>query len=240
MLGRKLLALDFTFAERFASFDNPAWLIFLAAITFTLFEPMQAAAATLLLVDGRVRQEGLDLLAAVQQLPARGRTRGAQNAALVFLCLLLGGTAARAQAPEKRGVTFAASPAPGVGGGAVRVRSAEDLKEGLDAADSLSAAEEAKLQRLLRTVEGLANDKEDCEAATETLQQGLALAQETAALEQATPDARTASARARDILSRPEFSETPAPSPEKGSRTRPCPPSRPVGGSASRTGWESS
>ena len=81
---------------------QPGLAIFLAAITFTLFEPIKAAAATLLLVDGRVRQEGLDLLAAVQQLPARGRTRGVQNAALVFLCFVLGGTAARAAAPRRR------------------------------------------------------------------------------------------------------------------------------------------
>ncbi|WP_224369393.1 DUF4129 domain-containing protein [Hyalangium versicolor] len=207
MLGRKLVGIDFTFAERFASLDNPSWLIFLAAVTFTLFEPIKAATATLLLVDGRVRQEGLDLLAAVQQLPARGKARSLQSAALVFLCVLLGGSVAKAQESE---------PAP-IPRSQLRQRleavavacegDSEDLKEDLDAANALSDAEAAKLQRLLRTVENLAQDGEDCETASLTLRQGLAQARETAALEKAAPDARAASARAREILARPEFSD---------------------------------
>ncbi|HYO69966.1 MAG TPA: DUF4129 domain-containing protein, partial [Archangium sp.] len=70
-VGRKLIGIDLTFAERFASLDNTAWAVFLASATFTLFEPLRAATSTLLLVDGRVRQEGLDLLASVQRLPTR-------------------------------------------------------------------------------------------------------------------------------------------------------------------------
>jgi hypothetical protein len=80
-VGRKLLGLDLTYLDRFASLDNSAWLLFLVAVTFTLFEPLRAATATLLLVDGRVRLEGLDLLAAVQRLPGR-------KAALLVLALL--------------------------------------------------------------------------------------------------------------------------------------------------------
>lgn len=104
-VGRKLLGIDLTFAERFASLDNTSWLVFLVAVTFTLFEPLRAATSTLLLVDGRVRQEGLDLLAAAQQLPTRTpATRGsARTAALVLLAVLgtcLLGTPARAQSPE--------------------------------------------------------------------------------------------------------------------------------------------
>ncbi|MFY0574377.1 DUF4129 domain-containing protein [Cystobacter fuscus] len=75
-VGRKLLGIDLTFAERFASLDNPSWDVFLVAVTFTLFEPLRAATASLLLIDGRVRQEGLDLLAAVQQLPVRKSALG--------------------------------------------------------------------------------------------------------------------------------------------------------------------
>jgi hypothetical protein len=63
-------------------------------------------------------------------------------------------------------------------------------------------------------VEQQAHDDEDCAKAAVTLEQGLALARQTAALEQAAPDARAASARARDILARPEFAEAP-PAPEK-------------------------
>jgi len=209
-LGRKLLAIDLTFAERFASLDNASWVTFLAALTFTLFEPIKAATATLLLVDGRVRQEGLDLLAAVQQLPARGRARSVQSAALVFLCMLLGGTVARAQDSEE------SLPRPELRQRLEAVAQhcnyeGEDLQEGLDAADSLSQAEAAKLQRLLRTVEHLAHADEECEEAVAVLEQGLALTQQTASIEQSAPDSRTAAARARDILSRPEFAEAPPP-----------------------------
>jgi hypothetical protein len=210
-LSRKLLAVDFTFAERFASFDNPSWLFFLASLTFSLFEPIKAATATLLLVDGRVRQEGLDLLAAVQQLPERskkGRTAH-PAAAIVLLCVLFGGTAARAQepAPEPESVPE------------LRLRleavaeecefSKEQLDEDWEAASSLSPAEQAKLGRLVRTVENLAYDGEDCEKATQAMEQGLALARQTAQLEQATADSQAAAARARDILSRPEFADAP-------------------------------
>ena len=96
-LGRQLVGIDLTFAERFASLDNPPWLVFLAATTFALFEPLRAATATLLLVDGRVRQEGLDLLAAVQQLPERSTKRGALSSKGVAAALLF------ASGPAPRG-----------------------------------------------------------------------------------------------------------------------------------------
>ncbi|HEX8706040.1 MAG TPA: DUF4129 domain-containing protein [Myxococcaceae bacterium] len=209
-LSRKLLAIDFTFAERFASFDNPSWLFFLAAVTFSLFEPIKAATATLMLVDGRVRQEGLDLLAAVQQLPERGKGRAAQqSAAAVLVCLLLGGTVARAQEPEE-------APASELRQRLELVAedcefSKEQLAEELEAVSSLSQAEQAKLGRLVRTVENHAYEGEDCEKATQAMEQGLALARQTVQLEQATADSQAASARARDILSRPEFAVAPPP-----------------------------
>jgi hypothetical protein len=209
-LSRKLLAIDFTFAERFASLDNPSWLFFLAAVTFSLFEPIKAAIATLMLVDGRVRQEGLDLLAAVKQLPERGKGRAAhRSAAVVLLCLLFGGTAARAQEPEQVPVSELRQRLESVA--ETCEFSNEQLSEDLDAASSLSQAEQAKLGRLVRTVENLAYDTEDCEQATQAMEQGLALARQTAQLEQATEDSQAAAARARDILSRPEFANTPPP-----------------------------
>ncbi|SEK54847.1 protein of unknown function [Stigmatella aurantiaca] len=205
-MGRQLLALDLTFAERFASIDNPVWLTFLGALTFTLFEPLQAATASLLLVDGRVRQEGLDLLAAVQQLPARGAARApGRSGALVLLGLVLGPSLARAEAPPPRPELLQ------------RLREvasecdygSEGLEEAEGTVSALSTAEQQKFQRLLHAVEKKAHQDEDCEAATELLQLGLEQATETVALESARPDARSASAKARDILSRPEFSATP-------------------------------
>jgi hypothetical protein len=205
-LGRKLLALDLTFAERFASIDNPVWLAFLGALTFTLFEPLQAATASLLLVDGRVRQEGLDLLAAVQQLPARGAARASsQSVALVLLGLVLSPALARAEAPPPRPELLQ------------RVRAAiaacdeeeQGLEEALDTVSALSPAEQQKFQRLLQSVEKKLHQDEDCEAGSELLHLGLEQATETVALESARPDARSAAAKARDILSRPEFSTAP-------------------------------
>ncbi|MDC0714773.1 DUF4129 domain-containing protein [Stigmatella sp. ncwal1] len=208
-LGRRLLALDLTFLERFASIDNPVWLAFLGALTFTLFEPLKAATASLLLVDGRVRQEGLDLLAAVQQLPVRSAARTVnRGGALVFLGFLLGATTVRA-----------APPAPSEAPSELLQRmesvatdceyDSEHLEEDFAAVSSLSAAEQQKFQRLLRAVEKKAYEGEDCEAASETLRQGLEQAAETRALESALPDSRAASAKARDILSRPEFAAAP-------------------------------
>ncbi|ADO70910.1 DUF4129 domain-containing protein [Stigmatella aurantiaca] len=209
-LGRRLLALDLTFLERFASIDNPVWLAFLGALTFTLFEPLKAATASLLLVDGRVRQEGLDLLAAVQQLPARGAARTVgRGGALAVLGLLLGATSVRAapsEAPSKAPSELLQrmeSVATDCGYGR------ESLDEDLATVSSLSTAEQQKFQRLLRAVEKKAYEGEDCEAASETLRLGLEQAVETVALESAPQEARAASAKARDILSRPEFAATP-------------------------------
>lgn len=87
-LGRKLVGLDLTYAQRFASLDNAEWITVVAALALTLFEPLRAAIASLMLIDGRVRQEGLDLLAAVEQLPKRRTARKPAAAALVVLALL--------------------------------------------------------------------------------------------------------------------------------------------------------
>jgi hypothetical protein len=201
-VGRKLLGIDLTFVERFASLDNAPWLVFLSAATFTLFEPLRAATATLLLVDGRVRQEGLDLLAAVQQLPSPRAARSA----LVLLALLGTGllaTPARAQQPE-----VLLSPE------AMEVRlgtladycDLEDwsTREWWQTFSSLSPAEAQKFQRLVRDVENEVYENEDC-GALDRLEQGVTLAKQTAELEKARADARAAQTHARDILARPEF-----------------------------------
>jgi len=198
-IGRKLLGIDLTFAERFASLDNAPWVVFLVAATFTLFEPLRAATATLLLVDGRVRQEGLDLLAAVQQLPSR-------KAALVALALLAAGllpTPARAQQPE--------APVSPVDLEQRMEQLAEycDLEEAStsqwrETFASLSPAEAQKFQRLVRGVEKGVYGDEDC-GALDRLEQGVTLARQAAELEKAQADARASQALAQDILARPEF-----------------------------------
>jgi len=216
VLGRKLAGIDLTFAERFASLDTPSWLLFLAALTFALFEPVRAATATLLLLDGRVRQEGLDLLAAVQQLPARhsGRPLGSRNAAMLALVLGLGlltASPARAQEDE------AARPPVALSRDAVeRLGAVAEACEGtgptgdtrFESLGSLGPTEANKLDRLVRTVERQAWDEEDCDSALASLERGLAQATQTVDA-QARVDARASTARAKDILARPEFAVAP-------------------------------
>ncbi|NVJ24965.1 DUF4129 domain-containing protein [Myxococcus sp. AM011] len=234
MMARKLVGVDLTFAERFASLDNVPWLLFLAAATFALFEPVRAATATLLLVDGRVRQEGLDLMASVQQLPTRdsGRLLGPRSAAVLVVALALGllvGTPARAQEDTE--------PRPPVTSGreaAKRLGQVSESCEGGEPSEdprferlgSLSAGERGKLDRLVRAVERQAYDDEDCASALATLERGLAQATGTVEA-QAQADARVASARARDILARPEFAV--APPKEAAETPEETPPPEPPG-----------
>ncbi|WIG96165.1 DUF4129 domain-containing protein [Myxococcus sp. SDU36] len=237
LLGRKLVGVDLTFAERYASLDNGQWLLFLAVTTFALFEPVRAATATLLLVDGRVRQEGLDLLASVQQLPSRdlgrplpppGATRGAAMLAVVLGLGLL--TAAPAQAQD----TEDAKPlAPtealrrlGEVAEACEAATAEDAAGLYAPLESLGPSEAVKLDRFVRRVERQAFDEEDCDKARATLTQGLTTLGATVDA-QAQADARAATARAKDILSRPEFAEA-APKAEKDA-PEPTAPSEPPG-----------
>ncbi|PTL80474.1 DUF4129 domain-containing protein [Vitiosangium sp. GDMCC 1.1324] len=217
-VGRKLIGIDLTFAERFASLDNASWVVFLVAVTFTLFEPLRAATATLLLVDGRVRQEGLDLLAAVQQIPSRSPATGtgARSAALVLLAFLgtcLLATPARAEQSEAPVSRAALQQRVEELAGACELEDSETV-EWKRTLTSLSQSEAQKLQRLVRDVEHEVYENEDCEA-VERLEQGLTLAAQTAELEKQQADARASQARARDILSRPEF-QVPDPEAPKG------------------------
>jgi len=210
-VGRKLLGIDLTFVERFASLDNTAWLVFLVAATFTLFEPLRAAAATLLLVDGRVRQEGLDLIAWVQQLPGR-------KAALV-LALVLG--------PGLFAPPAHAEEEPGLGERVEAVMGACEEAPGEDWAatlDALDADEARKFERLVRAVEKDVYEGEECEALGR-LERGVSLAAEaTAELERQRTEG--AQARARDILARPEF-QVPEPQEPRDEAQQPPPPEPP-------------
>ncbi|HEX8826088.1 MAG TPA: DUF4129 domain-containing protein [Archangium sp.] len=217
-IGRKLIGIDLTFAERFASLDNGPWVVFLVAATFTLFEPLRAATSTLLLVDGRVRQEGLDLLAAVQQLPSKAG-KGVK-AALVLLAVLVSGPLAT---PALAQDTEAAMTPVGMEERLSRLATHCELEEGDTESwrrtlASLSPAEAQKFQRLVRGVEREVYEGEDC-GALDRLEQGVSLANQTAALEKAQADARASQARARDILSRPEF-QVPEPQEAKQEGTK--------------------
>lgn len=211
-LGKSLLALDLTFVERFTSLDNATWVAALVATTFTLFEPLRAATATLLLIDGRVRQEGLDLLATLEQLPRRRKPRVPIAAAVALLFTLLP-VAARAQ-DDWSGVY---TP----GHRADEPATSQNLKQRLDsivvecdlsdrisadqldAAGRLSAEDQSSLSRFVARIERRVWDDEDCDAAASDLERGLELIGETRDLEQ--DSSITTRDDAKAILARPEF-----------------------------------
>ncbi|MFZ5441636.1 MAG: DUF4129 domain-containing protein [Myxococcota bacterium] len=184
-LGRGLFGFDVTFAERFASLDNPTWLASIAAIAFALFEPVRAATATLLLIDGRVRQEGLDLIAQVEQLPRRKKARGV-TLAITALTLLFAPAAFAQSALHQR---------------AVELAEACDMRVELAPLEQVPAEDQSSLSRLLSRVERRAFEGEDCDGAEADLREGLRLYAE--AREQ--PTQVDAQAKARQILERPEF-----------------------------------
>ncbi|MBK7860039.1 MAG: DUF4129 domain-containing protein [Archangiaceae bacterium] len=224
LVAARLLAFDVTFLSRFTSVDNPVWLAALAALTFSLFEPIRAASAALLLIDGRVRQEGLDLLTQLGQLPRRRPPRG-EVAAVTLLALLLTPALARAQDGDDWAGTWSpGQPRPGQVSTAMgqRLRAVVDdcglnarfTPQQLDAVDALPLTARAPLSRFVSRIERLAYDDEECDGAADELERGLKqisqVAQEPAAAA-ATRD------QARAVLERPEFAVDPPEQPKTDS-----------------------
>jgi hypothetical protein len=211
-LGKSLLALDLTFVERFTSLDNATWVAALVATTFALFEPLRAATSTLLLIDGRVRQEGLDLLATLEQLPRRRKPRAPIAAAVGLLFALLP-FAARAQDDWSGVYTPGHTEEPSANAQNLKDRLQDIVDEcdlsnqispdQLDAAGGLSAEHQSSLSRFVARIERRAWDDEDCEGAAADLRRGLALITQTQQLAQdSAPSTRD---EAKAILARPEF-----------------------------------
>lgn len=203
LLGRKLMGLNLTFLDRYASLDNPVWVVAVLAVAFALMEPLRAATAALLVVDGRVRQDGVDLQSAIAQLPKR-RTRGTGVAAALLLVLAWPGSGRAADpevVPSNRELTqrFQELVNDCAGGD-------EGLTAQVQRLPLLRSRENAALSRFLGEVEALAYDEEDCESAVVRLETGLPLITEVEErlAEGATPDPST---KAQEILARPEFQE---------------------------------
>ncbi len=199
-LANSLFGFDVTFVERFASLDNPAWLAVVAAVTFALFEPLRAATATLLLIDGRVRQEGLDLLAQVEQLPTRRKARGAGAVVALLLALVAWPAAAQPSAALERAQTLVDEC---------------EMSGNVDLGPlerQVPSEAQSALSRFLSRVERRVFEEDDCDAAEADLREGLRLYGEAQQAEDAEGDARAA---ANDILSRPEFRATPPPKAEE-------------------------
>jgi hypothetical protein len=214
----KLLALNVTFASRFASLDNPVWVAAVAALTFSLFEPVRAACASLLLIDGRVRQEGLDLVTQLEQLPHRKKPKAprATVAAGVLLAAVLMPKVARA------GDDWSGIYVPGMREAesstamSARLRAVVDdcnLSERfpageLNAVDELPETSQSALSRFVARVERIAYDDESCEGAEDELRRGLEQINQTVA------DTRQVKAEksrtdAQEVLGRPEFAVDP-------------------------------
>jgi hypothetical protein len=196
-LGPTILGLDVAWLNRFCSLSNPVWLACLAGLTFAVFEPIRAACATLLLIDGRVRQEGLDLLAQVEQLPKLGKS-GARLATLLVAALLLPAPAHASALRERLQKVL------------VRCEVEPEDAPDLSTVDALPAAAQAPLSRFVRRVEDLATEEQDCEGAVVELEAGV---EELARVAHApaTRSAADARAEAARVLARPEFQEPATP-----------------------------
>ncbi len=185
-LLHSLFGIEVTFLQRFTSPDNSVWLVTVLAMTFALFEPVRAACATLLLVDGRVRQEGLDLLAQLEQLPRRKKNRG------VLLAVALLALPAFAQSGLLRRAELVA----------------EDCEMELDLAPlerEVASRDQSALSRMLTRIERHVFEDDDCERAEGELRESLRLYDE--AVRAGPPIDARASVEA--ILKRPEFQATP-------------------------------
>jgi hypothetical protein len=224
-VGIKLLALDLTYVDRFIQPDNVSWAVALLLLTFTLFEPLRAATSTLLAIDGRVRQEGLDLRAALEQLPRRrsARPAGALASGAATLLLLLAPAAFAqeslegqtpieelppSEASQRLSKVWSHCASQTVEEGADAP--AEDLAPRLQQQGQLPQRERLALSRLVHELEYQAFEMGDCELVLSRLQHGLGLIEAAGATaEEASDAAAVARGKAKEILSRPEFRRAP-------------------------------
>ncbi len=103
LLGRSFFGLELALVDSFLSPDNVFVLLGVFLTALVLLEPLRAALAAVLFVDARVRQEGLDLRAAVDDALAGkpgAPVKAHAQAALVLVALsVLGAGTAHAQDP---------------------------------------------------------------------------------------------------------------------------------------------
>jgi hypothetical protein len=202
LLGQQLLALDLNFVARFTSLDNPTWMATVFVTAFSLLEPVRAAVGVLLMIDGRVRQEGLDLVSKVEQLPRRKKPKPVLPVSALLVALLA------LAVPDTSFAQASVEPS------ALRHRverlidecemSTRVKKEQLESLDGIPERDHSALSRFVSRVERRAYDEEDCDAAEGDLREGLNELKAARALESAAA-AERARTDAQQILSRPEF-----------------------------------
>lgn len=199
-LGQHVLALDLTFIDRFTSLDNPVWVTSVFVFAFSAFEPVRAALGVLLLIDGRVRHEGLDLVAQVEQLPRRKKPKAPLASVVTLVLFALTANAQNSTEPSV------------VRGRVERLVDECEMGPRVDEAeikrlDSLPERDHAALTRFISRVERRAYDEQDCDAAEGDLREGL---KELAAARALESDGAAEAARtdAKKILERPEFNSS--------------------------------
>jgi hypothetical protein len=193
-LGQQLLALNLNFINRFASLDNGVWVAMICVTAFVLFEPVRAATGVLLLIDGRVRQEGLDLIAQVEQLPRRKRPKAPLVAMLLLALPVFAQTSQEPTALRQRVERLIDECEMGP-----RIE-----PEQVQRLDGVTERDHSALSRFISRVERRAYDEQDCDAAENDLREGLDEVAATQAMESAT-DPQRARDDATQILARPEF-----------------------------------
>ena len=198
VIGQQLFALDLNFISRFSSLDNPVWVATIFVVAFSLFEPVRVATGVLLLIDGRVRQEGLDLTAQVEQLPRRKKPK-APLVAVTTLVLLVSGTVFGQASTEPTALRQRVERLVDECEMKDRVKS-DQLKR----IEGVPERDHSALSRFISRVERRAYDDQDCDAAEEDLREGLKELQAARELESATA-AQEARDDAQKILARPEF-----------------------------------
>lgn len=186
-LAHNLFGFDVTFVDRFASLDNPTWIATVVALAFSIFEPVRAATGTLLLVDGRVRQEGLDLIAQVDQLPRRAKPKGVTLPVSAMLALALFATPAWADSA----LTARAK----------KITTDCGMRIDLTPIRMVGDEDQSAAARMISRIEHRAYEEEDCDAAESDLRESLRLMSEA----QKSAPSIDAQDRAKEILSRPEF-----------------------------------
>lgn len=198
-LGRALLALDVSLLEPFASFHNPVYVLFVVALAAVVLEPVKVALGLLLLVDARVRSEGLDLRAAIDRLAARRKASSAVPALVVMA--FMGGAPRPTRALDARTEQELTRLMDQTG-----VSDDRAALEGLEAARRLRGAEAVALRRFVDRARRTLDDGQSPEFVRRYLQDGLV---EARAAERAAAHPVDPQAMARALLAQAEFEGPP-------------------------------
>jgi len=116
-IGRSFLGLELALIEQFLSYRNTFVMLAIPLFAACLVEPLRAALSAQVYVDARVRADGLDLRAALEDATrskASSATRAVTAAAILLLCscVALGRVHAQEVAAENESTVAATADAP--------------------------------------------------------------------------------------------------------------------------------